>query len=182
MPKLVMATLALGVIWVLMGIYVVHASQVTNPVKLPYGKLIEPPLRMLLPQGWGFFTKSPRDEDFYIYRRTPLLDESWQPVFKGPSSEPHNAFGFNRMPRTQGIEYGVLLGLIPSDVWKTCKSRLLDCLNIGNTPRFKVINPNPIPVLCGSLALVNQKPVPWAWARSATTMPSSYVLLEVSCR
>ena len=133
----------------------------------------------IAPQGWAFFTISPRDPKVLAWAETS--DGVWADAMRAPHSEPHNAFGFSRDSRAQGVEIGVLLEQTQSAVWTECTSEHIEqCLE--DAPEgTSASNPGPSTTLCGDVALVQQEPLPWAWVGSTTAMPAQVLRLEVSC-
>ncbi|MFF2908245.1 SdpA family antimicrobial peptide system protein [Paenibacillus sp. NPDC057934] len=129
----------------------------------------------IFPQGWSFFSKSPRDEEFLI------LDTNYQSAVNWPNNSARNLFGINRNGRAQGIEAGVLAYQVKKK-WSTCEENLNKCIK-KTEDVVKVNNPSPNPTLCGRYIIVRREPVPWAWANivSSSDQPSSFVEVEAKC-
>jgi len=172
---IVVALVAFGV---LLAGYVVHAQIPTNAVQLPYEQSLSTSFRLVLPQGWAFFTRSPREPDVVPYRHA---DGRWQPALRTPNAEPRNLFGLSRRARSQGVEIGLLAGELRGADWRPCADAPTDCLDLA--PSVIVHNASLLPTLCGEVGLVSQQPLPWAWsgAREQTIMPSTVARLEISC-
>jgi antimicrobial peptide system SdpA family protein len=169
---------ALAVLGALVCGYVVHAQIPTNAVQLPYETSLSRQVRLVLPQGWAFFTRSPRQPDVVPYVR---VDGRWRLALRTPNAEPRNLFGLSRTARAQGVEMGVLVGgLRPTD-WLECGESPIGCLDRPSPIAAR--NTSLTPSLCGQVGLVSQQPLPWAWsgAREQTTMPSNVARLDVSC-
>jgi antimicrobial peptide system SdpA family protein len=158
--------------------YVVHAQLPANAVQLPYEARLSHSVRLVLPQGWAFFTRSPRAPDVVPYRR---VDGRWVSALATPNAEPRNLFGLSRTARAQGVELGVLIGDVRPDQWLACTVDPLVCLDRA-TP-VALTNTSLVPTLCGEVGLVSQQPLPWAWseARDETVMPGRVARLETSC-
>lgn len=178
MSRQTSAFVLLVVLSAVIGSYAVHSQMPTNALELPGEGQLRPALRVLLPQGWAFFTRSPREERYYTYRKEV---DGWSVASLGPHSEAGNLFGLDRRSRAQGVELGLLHGVIPGGAWHKCAEHPLRCLD-GVTP-ISVSNRSPAPTLCGEIGIALQEPVPWAWssARAELTMPSRVVRLEISC-
>jgi antimicrobial peptide system SdpA family protein len=139
---------------------------------------VQQDLRQVLPEGWAFFTKSPRDPEFALYRRS---GNSWVTALHGPQSDVGNWFGLSRKSRAEGIEFGMISVAVGKRL-TTCSGDWQDCA--------KKLRPNIVfqdteehPLLCGSLLIVNQTPVPWSWATfQHVTMPSTIAYVDVRCR
>jgi antimicrobial peptide system SdpA family protein len=159
--------------------YAVHAPMPANAVSLPGERSMKLSIQQLLPQGWAFFTRNPREPDLLLF--TLDRDGQWRDAMRPPHAEPRNAFGFARASRTQGVEAGVLISRLTDQRWQECRILPVDCLR--RAPTVTVANPTPKPTVCGDIGLVSQPPVPWAWSRSGrtVTMPSTVIRLVVSC-
>lgn len=159
--------------------YTVLPQMPTSSVTLPAQAALKPSIIRLLPEGWAFFTRSPREADLLPF--TQAADGGWRLALRSPHAEPRNLFGLNRASRAQGVELGLVEGAIAQDAWKDCTQPVTACL-AGLTP-VAVENRSPSPTLCGPVGLAQQPPVPWAWSRdgSTTTMPSKVVRLEMRC-
>lgn len=151
-----------------------------NPFSFYWVTLPNQAIAATLPQGWGFFTKSPRDDFFLIYRRDAA--GVWKSIYSGPESEPRNAFGWSRYPRQQGIDLGILLGTIGANDHTGCVLNVDRCLQ--EAP-FASVDERSKPefTLCGDIGLVFEKPIPWTWARefAKITVHSRTIRLRVTC-
>lgn len=177
--RLGVAATLLALAWSGVAVYAGRTLQATNPLALPLERTLKPLLVTLLPQGWAFFTKSPRDVNFFIYRpRT----SGWSSAYAGPLARPRNAFGLNRLSRAQGVEFGLLTRELKGASWRPCTVSPKGCLSRYGPP-VRVRNPSPQPLLCGTYGFVEQRPVPWAWARSRGEfdMPSRSLVIEAAC-
>lgn len=130
----------------------------------------------LFPQGWSFFSKSPRDETISIYN----LELTKSPVI-WPNNHPKNFFGIKRLGRSQGVELGVLYSQINSNAWYYCDGLSQNCLS--KLDFVPVVNNSPNPTLCGKYVIVLREPIPWAWSKSVSLegIPSKIVKVDSSC-
>jgi antimicrobial peptide system SdpA family protein len=171
-------SLATAIAFATVALYVAVAYVPTTAVSLPLYTQIRPIVRSVIPEGWAFFTRSPREERMAPY---VLRDGRWTDVHAAPHAEPQHLFGLNRISRAQGVELGLLYGAVPSTAWTSCRgtdpARCLD----GSTIALTLRNLSPDPTICGDVGLVRQEPVPWAWAHSTTVMPIKYARLTVQC-
>lgn len=138
------------------------------------------PIRSLLPQGWGFFTKNPREPVLSIYA---YRSGSWIAISEGSSTSPKRAYGLDRTARTEQYEIEDLLKQADRIPWTDCSVRDLgSCLADGyNGHQQPVSLRSEHPRFCGNIALVTTDPVPWAWANHLLAQPSRYKLLTSSC-
>ncbi|MBB4889529.1 SdpA family antimicrobial peptide system protein [Streptomyces netropsis] len=174
------SVLAVVAVWGVAVLYVAQVHVPKNVLSLPGQKQARSTVANVAPQGWAFFTKSPRDVEVLPYGRT--ADGTWTSLALTPHSSPHNAFGLDRASRSQGIEISLLLNLAEKKDWKECEEGLADCLAGARAAR-KVENPSPEPTVCGRVALVQEKPVPWAWRDlvDERTTPERFLTLDVTC-
>ncbi|MFF4370831.1 SdpA family antimicrobial peptide system protein [Streptomyces sp. NPDC001594] len=162
-------------------LYVAQSFLPHNVVSLPAQEKVRKLATVTAPQGWAFFTKSAKDPSYAPYR---LVDGNWKNISLTPHSRPSNAFGFDRASRTQGIEAALMLRQKDTR-WTACDSAdtVDQCLSrVKNRP--SVTNPSPAPTLCGQAAVVEMKPVPWAWRdlsseHATSTRVASW---QVTCR
>lgn len=173
------AVAAIAALWLLIAVYAIDAALPSNVVHLPFENAFN--ARRLVPQGWGFFTRSPREADLEPY----ALDEAtgeWTRVSRAPHSEPRNVFGLRRASKGQRIELALVRSTVPKEAWSDCEGDPFDCLD-GSETSGPVANTSPGPTVCGIVGLVSQEPVPWAWARSdaGVEMPSRVARVEVTC-
>lgn len=172
--------LMLAITWSVLILYAVHIELPVNALDLPFESSIKPNLQAVIPEGWGFFTRDPREARLLPYVRPA---GAWQAASEGPNGEAWNEFGFNRAARAQGVEMGLLEFAIPTDAWKDCTEAIPSCLD-KSPASMQVSNPTPHPTLCGDVGLAHRDTLPWAWAASVldeTSMPSKVVRLTVKC-
>jgi len=151
---------------------------------LPYNPLSESPAasmvsRMILPQGWAFFTRSPREDRYTVLAPS---GGRWEPAPCGVLAEPCNGFGVHREARALGVDMGTLSSSIDESDWTTCGSDLDTCLNEAGITLHRT-NEAKRPVLCGDLAVLFWEPVPWAWAGKVNEreMPKRFARFDVDC-
>jgi len=169
----VVAVLAVAVLSVA---YVLHAALPASPFTLP-----GPPartVRALVPQGWAFFTKSPRSRSAEVFQHQ--ADGSWRDLTAGPRARPGQLMGLDRLGRAQGTEVAMLLAVVPAESWRACERAPTDCLSaaaVAHTIRNRSSHHS----VCGEVGLVIQDVLPWAWRDAPTTMPSKVLRVRVQC-
>jgi antimicrobial peptide system SdpA family protein len=136
---------------------------------------------LVLPQGWAFFTRNPREEHYYLYK---MQDGELQSMLHTNSSY-KNAFGFTREVRRRGVEMGGIIGRLNHKTWFKCPDGILqDCITQNDSiETIRSMNLAHHPAYCGELWLEKKPIVPWAWSRSEkpVNMPSEYLKINVSC-
>ncbi|MFE2294293.1 SdpA family antimicrobial peptide system protein [Streptomyces sp. NPDC059452] len=167
-------------VWVLVVLYTAQVFLPKNVLHFPGQETVHEAALVVAPQGWAFFTKSAKSTEFVPFR---FRDGAWRDVRLAPHAKPSNAFGFDRASRSQGIE-GALLLHEKGIVWRDCgdDTTAADCLKDAPVTR-KMTNRSPSPTICGRAALVEMKPVPWAWRDllPLTHTPVRAAVWEVTC-
>lgn len=164
--------------WAAIAALAVYPSLPDGPLNLePEDKDGLPTVRLILPEGWNFFTRNPREQDILLFQKKR---STWKSAIRGPHGRPSNLFGLDRSSRSQGLEYAMLLRQISS--WEECGGaipRCLDTVAVADT----LINPSPQATLCGAVGFARREPIPWAWSRSSDTihMPSKVARASVRC-
>ncbi|NJK43476.1 MAG: SdpA family antimicrobial peptide system protein [Pleurocapsa sp. SU_196_0] len=164
------------------GLFIAHVALNALPyasIRLPLNHVVN--TSNLMPEGWGFFTRSPREDRLLLYQRQ---NSSWTSAALPPLGQPHFAMGWDRAPRTQGVELAILLTAPKTQLtWSSCQVEPRHCLERVKRSRIRLKNRSPMPTLCGEVGVVKQPPIPWAW-RNATqpvVMPSQVTRLGIEC-
>lgn len=155
-----------GAVGMVIATYAVHVHWPYNVIALPFERPIASAVNSILPQGWAFFTRSPREEAILVFRK--VGDQQWQDTDIGPNAEPSNFFGADRRARAQGLERGIITSSVPDDSWRKCHQELEVCLGLQVENSVTVYNPTPNPTMCGPLALVSRSPVPYSYREHVT--------------
>lgn len=161
---------------VLLVTYVLHAALPASPFGLPGPD--GGSIRAFAPQGWAFFTKSPRSETPTVYRLS--TDSRWNDITAGPLAQPGNLMGFNRRARAQGTELAMLIAAAPQEAWRECEDTPTNCLS-GVAVAGVIANRSNQHSVCGEVGIVVQQVLPWAWRDAPTVMPSKVLRVRVTC-
>lgn len=107
------------------------------------------------PQGWGFFTKSPREDNVYIYSVTNknIINEML------PNSHYSNFFGLSRKSRMIGFEISHILVQLNKEKWENFNGNF----NKYTKKAIKVDNSKLHYLKTGSYLLVKEKVPPYLW-------------------
>lgn len=116
----------------------------------------------VFPQGWGFFTRNPRENLTKCY----IFDESYKNIITQCSSSKY-VFGLDRACRAKHAELEVLLSQVQDSLWK---KRLIqkDSLSLvfSNEKLLDtVVNVFHSPSIFGEVILVKEDRLPWAWSQ-----------------
>ncbi len=162
-----------GIILSLIGL----ASLPENP--LTPGFATKKIFKSVMPQGWGFFTRNPRENQLFLFR---VVDNSLELVNNSENSLSHNLYGLRRIHSAIGIEFGVLLNRVKDSDWIECDSSIYSCVQNEVIPSVIIKNMNPEPILCGDFVVVEQEVVPWVWYNSSNiNMPLKFTKISVRC-
>lgn len=168
--------LSIGLLLSATILYIAYSALPPSPLTLPFADAVVGPIRTLMPQRYGFFTRNPREADLSAYKRTS--NGRWTKALIGTDSSPLTAFG--RESRAQGLELGQLIQLVPARSWGQCTVPLQGCLE--NAPTIPIDNPAPAPTLCGEVGLIRAVPIPWAWNESDDAiLPASRAVVRARC-
>lgn len=139
-------------------------------------------LSLVIPEGWGFFTRDPRESDLFVY--VPGNEPGqWLFASNVPNANWRNLFGLNRASRGQGMEMALLVNAVGRDDWRhdhACGSEHSRCLDSVDSS-LPITNDTPNASLCGVVGIVVQEPVPWAWSGIDVAMPARVARLNVEC-
>jgi antimicrobial peptide system SdpA family protein len=154
--------MTLSALWLVVALYSVHAVLPNNVLELPARQSVAEPVHSVLPQGWAFFTKSPRDPLLTAYE----FDEQGRPYRVPEISSPdyRNLFGINRRGRAIGTELAHLLDSVPPERWVDCEPGDDQCLSRLRTGSpYRVASPVPGPRLCGEVVFAVETVVPYPY-------------------
>ncbi|MHC6624496.1 SdpA family antimicrobial peptide system protein [Streptomyces globosus] len=168
------------VVWSVIVLYAVQEQVPKNVITLPAQSKVKHTVVNIAPQGWAFFTKSPRDVEVMPYKKTP---DGWQSLSLTPHASPHNAFGLNRESRAQGVEIAMLLSAAQKSDWRDCTDSSETCLANAGAVSRQLPNGTPDATLCGTIGLLQVRPTPYAWRDLVATShsPERVMILEVTC-
>lgn len=180
---LALFAVALGVAWMALGAFAFLTNQSENVLTTAWQKSVKTSVQTVLPEQWGFFTRSPREDELLPYTYDGV---QWVSASVYPHSRATHLFGWDRRSRAQGIEIGMIYGEIPDSDWKACDTgqAAVPCLKAQDPsdPWIPVTNLSPEPTLCGRIAISRALPPPWAWANiGQPTQEFSVILVEATC-
>ncbi len=151
-----------------------YAALPSNAIQIPQG--VTQVSMQLAPEGWAFFTASPRT----VYPQAYELSRTGAWLPKGGSLVvPSDLFGLDRSQRAQGTEIALLIQNVPARDWRACGGVPAHCLSADLA--VHLTNTSTLDDLCGEVGFVRQQVLPWAWRGTGTVMPSLVLRAEVSC-
>lgn len=176
--RLALLAIGIGTAWVVVAAYAIEPALPDNPIRFPGANRVQ--AQYWLPEGWGFFTRDPREDRLLLYARQ--ADGAWLMLTSPRRSSKGNLFGLRRTAARWGLELGLLLREVALLEWTECSREALECLQPLH-PSAEITNRAARPSLCGTLAFRSQEVLPWAWAATAAElpMPSKFVVVTVRC-
>ena len=126
-----------------------------------------------VPQGWGFFTRDPREDELVLYEMKNDTIER----FTKTNSSMSSFFGVSRKNRLINVESNMLLPEIKDSLWKSMKGRelILDKTSYTDT----IINNFHPCNIKGDFFFVMQERIPWAWSGHNIIMPYKYAKVHI---
>ncbi|TGE29607.1 SdpA family antimicrobial peptide system protein [Hymenobacter metallicola] len=136
----------------------------------------------LLPEGWGFFTKSPRDEKKVLYK---LEADKSLTLATYHNSDADNLFGFSRRSRRTNLEFSRLMAQVQEKDWERYQHYTLrDLLRLDTIPsvQLKYSAGKYTQLTKGTYLVKAYTIVPWAWAQFPEhyTNPERYLKLTIN--
>ena len=113
--ELIVSKKALLFIMIIIIYFVLFFSATMSIMKNnPINDFIQPTNKVVhevLPQGWAFYSKNPRDNTYNVVRTS-----SGDKAVQFPNANTLNYFGFSRYGRSQGVEVGRLISKIDKTI------------------------------------------------------------------
>jgi antimicrobial peptide system SdpA family protein len=134
-------------------------------------------LQTLLPQGWAFFTRSPKEKTINVYQ---IKNKSVENI-NYKSGDIQFLFGAKKNARMQMFEIGTILNQIPDSLWLKNKGAIKNTNILDTIIPLQIVNRCIFKSVKGLVIIEKIDPLPWAWCNSKNTikMPSEFVYLNV---
>ena len=134
--------------------------------------------RTLLPEGFSFFTRNPREPQLILIERKTQLELELR------NNAPKYFFGFDRQSRALNVEISVIWSVVRSKKWYDCDNGDKSCLNESELPFYRINTSFSDPLLIGDYYLKVVEPTPWAWAeafkRDNKSMPCKIIRVNIT--
>ena len=176
LSKVFYLKIAIILFWATALFFTLAASSEISPVLPSYKNKIN--FVSLVPEGWSFFTRNPREVETFIYKEIDgkLVNMNHQ------NFTAHNAFGFGRYTRIESLELALLLASTEDSLWVKNDIDIHEFYEKKLLKEQKIVNTSNSQYLTGTIILEQKEPIPWAWYQSGkeVIMPSKVIKLEVS--
>lgn len=169
----------LGLMW--MGVFIItvfFTSIQFNPIqnKLDSKRIVY----SVVPQGWAFFTRSPREAQVLLYE----IKDNKLIKLNHLHSSINNLIGLNRRSSVYMSEIQLARAELSNNLFSNTKWNYQNNA-LGYIPEktYTVKNKVNNPLLCGEYLLVLQQPIPWAWSSHIKTMemPAKIIRIKLEC-
>ncbi len=135
-------------------------------------------LKGFIPEGWAFFTRNPKEEDYipYVYKNKKLSKIERYPIF---SEE--NSWGFDRGYKAISMEVAATLKKVNQQDWNKKNNYNLTEIK-DSIYNVKIIKTTfKYPVLLDTICVIAIEPIPWAWnsISSQQDYPCKYIYIKI---
>ncbi|HEX8019992.1 SdpA family antimicrobial peptide system protein [Mucilaginibacter sp.] len=180
-PRIKAFVIALLLSWMFI-IYSVLIIAMPNNAMTPYYLRHKFKVVAFFPQGWGFFTRNPREVRNIILVKS---NGEWINDPRVRNGTLHNLFGLRREGRMAMLIYGKMLGQIANKDWNTLKDYEFAKLNLSEM-KYKAVPINfaksPGLDMPQDIIIERREIVPWAYREfeNKTGLPVTFVKLHIN--
>ena len=168
LKRIFLIALILG--WLVGCVIIICTSVGYTPFRLKASNKIN--AFQMIPQGWGFFTRNPREEKLIVYKKeNNSLRKITQPNFSR-----ENLFGLSRKGRMRQLQVGNLI-LPYYKQMRPCGS--IDPLECTSDTVLMVKSPFEHSMLKGEYLILKQATLPWSWSKNRKDQYNPYEILQI---
>ncbi len=164
-------------VWLIILFVIIDSSANFNPIQTPHK--VRSSAFSISPQGWGFFTRNPREDMSDIYA---IAEDKQLKKMILPNASAKYFYGFNRGIRFGGSRLGVFMEQVPEKQWKNFND--FYSIILDSVPVVAVSNPYKTKIFFDntSYLITLTKRVPWAWSKhkKSEDMPLKAVIVKVN--
>lgn len=131
-------------------------------------------IKKTIPQGWGFFTKSPREDIIELYK---VNDNNSIEKLELRNTSYKNFFGASRENRKIAMEVSIISESLPDSLWSD-NTDITQLVVPDN--KTKVDSKNLKYLKSNEYVLVKRKIVPWAWMEIVKPNQIPYEIAHVT--
>ncbi len=131
-----------------------------NPISLPLGQSLA--IKSLIPQGWGFFTRNPREPQILFFEES--MPGQWEEVNLSNRQVRH-FFGLGRGNRFEMMALQTSLQGVPEDQWRDCSGPTRKYTDSVPDAYFTTGPTGPLARVVRAECFIAriQEVVPWSW-------------------
>ena len=176
MRLLIYSSILLAATWLVLTIFSVSIGENINDT----GFKFQTNVQLLFPEGWGFFTRDPREDQYLMFQQLGE-DDVRVVTFKNASSR--NFFGFSRKGRRVHMEFQRVQTFVPDSMWNhavtdinsvIAKAPDVELDNIGDYDYFHIDK--------GTYIIERSKPIPWSYSmhKSLYEQDNKYLKIKIN--
>ncbi|NBL65069.1 SdpA family antimicrobial peptide system protein [Flavobacterium sp. NST-5] len=129
-------------------------------------------LSKTLPEGWGFFTKSPREAGYTVY----VVNQGNLELLETRNTSSSNYFGLSRKARKISMEVSIVTDLVATELWQ----KKSDLSHINLPENLVEIDSKNLHFLKNhDLVVVKSYPIPWAWKEIVQPNQIPYEIVRI---
>jgi antimicrobial peptide system SdpA family protein len=132
-------------------------------------------LNFLFPQGWGFFTRNPREENVFFYK---IDSNNKIKEFNLLNQSSGNLFGFSRYTRLLSFDIAILTEMINEKKWYS-SNVVSESIYLDIKPIKIKASSNLQYLRKGTYIIKLQKTVPWSWSNSNQSKYSPFKIVKI---
>lgn len=158
-------------LWSLLA-FIVFFSSIEEQVVV--SKKVKEQVNMIFPEGWGFFTKNPRDLLIEVY----MIDNGELKPVSMANHTFSNFLGLSRKTRVIGYEASAIANKVHKRAWKTEQTKPLEyfiedkAIEVKGEAGFAHF-------VAGEYLFKLYKPVPYAWSKMNQNQYNPYTIAKL---
>jgi len=154
---------------IIIGIFAAYTN--ANPFSLEYGTSYT--MTKILPQGWGFFTKSPREPLFKFY----ACENNQLEEIKLNNNSLRTFFGMSRYHRRMNMELHRVMSLIPDSLYVKDKDLACDLHLIHDIEDERGLNYHFVKNGIYAISMEDKKP--WMYANKNINYDNQFKVARI---
>lgn len=158
-------------LWSLSAVVVFFSSMEEQVV---VSKKVKEQVNMIFPEGWGFFTKNPRDLLIEVYE----VDNGKLKPISMANQTFSNFLGLSRKSRVIGYEASALANKVKKSDWTTKQTKPLEAFIDGDAIEVKG-EAGFAHFTQGEYLFKLYKPVPYAWSKMNQNKYNPYTIAKI---
>lgn len=166
-------SLIISGIWVTI-IFIIFSASIDNTTL--YSKNFKMNINLVFPEGWSFFTKSPREEVLKVYK----IKNNNEIVEIGFNNQSYfNYFGFSRKSRVITYESSIMASQVKRSLWEKHYGENIEYFNKDTIVNLK-LNKEFKYLTEGDYIFKLSKPIPFVWRKDNQNQYKPYETVRVT--
>lgn len=166
------------ILWLFIGMAILFSYSKINSFNILPRTVIH-----IFPQGWGFFTKSPLDEEFILYRKS---ENKLYNKITYTQSDINCLLGLSKSKRLMDLELTKISQFVANSSWKKIKLKEVQSSKYSTSFELKIpleinaLKNNYKAIPKGEYILIKQGVVPFEWSNSNQYMNQIISIAKVT--